>query len=446
MHSNARFIISLAVIGLCGCTSYIASKPIKPGADVVQGLPYFLPATALQLNLSYELRSCDPLKLVVTRGTITEVLVPDPKQRFMIDTSIMSSPSKTVAPAKFEFNNGLITKLSYDVSDKSGDIIGQAVSLPANVALFKVTKATSATQAPKYLNLPAFEKFKAVEGSAAPKCQERVKSSLRRLQQLTGDEHVLFEQWRTSVLQSAVQPGKQEREAVSSALKAKLDGIRAEIATTKSSLALSLEGGITVRPKPTYRNGIVDFEVDTTPQLPAAAFLKWFEDEPETISRWLNSVSLKFTFDPCDGCATQQPVCVDEKKFCHRVPVFVPYTLRANDIVVATGTAKLFQGGPLLALDLSNTMFHDNSYELVFGSGEVTSYTYQEKAAAAANALKSLNDAVTGMTSDYSKQLDAEKEMIQKNTDLLDAYTDYVESKKKYEDALNKSKETATSD
>ena len=122
---------------LTGCTTHLESGLAKASDPTTrQGIAYFLPVTRFDVDVTWTVTGCtasgpELAAKIVTR-TATE---PDPAALQVIDYTSLDSFTKT-SGVKVEFyDNGAIKSINASAEDKTGAIIGHAVSAASKIAL-----------------------------------------------------------------------------------------------------------------------------------------------------------------------------------------------------------------------------------------------------------------------------------------------------------------------
>ena len=129
--------ISLAgtCCALLGCAS-VTSKPY-PASGGVDGVLYKLPATEIIAVSTWQIVRCNPVRLKIEDIEVSYRTVADETidNWFMIDPDDLAGLFSSVDPARFELNNGVISKVSFKATSEVGPLIKESIGLAAKLAV-----------------------------------------------------------------------------------------------------------------------------------------------------------------------------------------------------------------------------------------------------------------------------------------------------------------------
>lgn len=124
---------TISFVGMCcvvfGCAS-VTSKPYQ-ASEGVDGVLYKLPATELVATSTWQLVSCNPVRLQIEDIAVSYRIVADENiaNWFVIDPDDLAGLFSSVDPARFELNNGVISKVSFKATSEVGPLIKESIGL-----------------------------------------------------------------------------------------------------------------------------------------------------------------------------------------------------------------------------------------------------------------------------------------------------------------------------
>ncbi len=185
----ATFFITSTLFMFFGCTAKLASRSVEKN-KVAEGLVYQLPATRIDIALTYELVECaDKPEVRLVGATYTSHLVPDnrPEATFAIDTTALQSGTKTIPEASITLQNNILTGVNYKAEDKTGDIIGKVAEIAALANGIPLPKVLAETKA---LDFGQLEGAKGEEGVCSIMAQNAIanKKKLETMIEATNSE------------------------------------------------------------------------------------------------------------------------------------------------------------------------------------------------------------------------------------------------------------------
>jgi hypothetical protein len=145
MNRQRSFYLLVASCAVCGCAS-VNSKPYMSSADI-DGILYKLPATEIIATSTWRVDDCTPVKLEIEDIEVSYRAVPDEDSNywFVIDPADLAGLFSSVDPARFEFNKGMISKVSFKATSEVGPLLKESIGLAVKLA----AKAGAAAAAPR---------------------------------------------------------------------------------------------------------------------------------------------------------------------------------------------------------------------------------------------------------------------------------------------------------
>ncbi len=399
---------------LTGCTTAITSERVDSTSDQT-GIVYQLPATQLKLTAKFELSSCVPVARVRLREIeIAPVVVTDRSAdaTYIIKTGNLKNWLKQVDSTKVTLASSRLSKVSYDVTDKTKGAISQAVS---------VVKKIGALSNP---TLAAFSIDKFSKTSSL--CKPGVIAALN---------HMLSLQDRTiPTLQESLLGAYAEFSI------APTDDNKKKIQAVNETLTKAIN---TVN---SVRNGelLVSFTTawnpsrirKTTTVYPhATTFSKWFRDISDVDQ---NSIvmgsTMKIDVSGDDHFRSFNNRIADTKDgVFYRIPGHATvkvFEFRTSETDESKQTGRMLfetelpilQLGLLAKLDLSNALFEDNKYDIVFGAdGELQEFAYAESVSRISELGSAISSALDSKLSEDEEAIDRQISLLGKQNELLKA-------------------------
>lgn len=391
---STAFLIGVSL--LSSCTTKIVSRPLDNTVPA-EGIAYHLPATEISYVMTFRLMDSQG-RVEITDASIERKIVPDRAAgTYLIDSSQLANLSKTIPLAKFTFNNGMLSSISYDAKDNTSEIIKSSVNLLTNAAsnLLPV-KITSLGDA---LALLSGNRSFQLNRSR----QTGDKSGKSICNQATRD---VLEEY--NFLQQHLKTMKKKLYEAESQLVEKRDGVPQRIEDienvtkkTKERLA-ELDKYLTIQfRKPLIiEPGKCESFGDIT--LENSLFTRWFSNDGDNqgflkqLQKWSDENKLSYTISKCNIQISDQ----DSKSrhiegLYYRIPAQCKLEI-TKDALVSTNYIEVMQCGRLAVLDITNGAFQNNSHRISFDplTGEINSFELKDNTARATEALNTATDAL----------------------------------------------------
>lgn len=170
MTKNVLFAAT-ALASLAGCTTHLESSLASSAEPKSRaGIAYFLPVTRINAKVTWTVTECskDTGPVLAEEVVATTSSEPDPAALYVIDYASLNAFTKTSAVKVDFFDSGAIKSINASAEDKTGEIIGHAVSTVSKIVL-------AAAGAP---GGPAV---------ASTKCRASVIDALGKVDSLSGD-------------------------------------------------------------------------------------------------------------------------------------------------------------------------------------------------------------------------------------------------------------------
>ncbi len=400
MKDIKLYTISVALLFIAGllssCTTKIVSRPVDDVFPAV-GIAYHLPATELSYVMTFRLKDSRGT-IEITDAAIEQKVVPDKaKGTYLIDSSSLSSLSKTIPLAKITINNGMLASISYDAKDSTADIIKSGVTLLTDVASSVLPiKLPSLGGALMLLaGSRSFQLSGSQQGSETPGkviCNAETKSILEEydflLLHISTMKRKLYE---AEVQLAEKRDGMPER----------ISDIENVIRKTKERLA-ELDKHLTIQ----YRRPLIidsgkcDSFGDIT--LEGSPFAKWFDNAGNNkvlgrqFQTWIEENKLSYTISNCSPQVKDQNKKANSVEgLYYRIPAICKLEI-TKDTLVSTNYIEVMQCGRIAALEITNGAFQNNSHSIEFDplSGEIKSFELKDNTVRGAEALGSANEVI----------------------------------------------------
>ncbi len=150
------FILLLGGFLVTGCTTYLMSEHVPPGAKPSSpGFSYYLPRQSFQITATYELKSCPNANgktseeinapLVISQAvTVTELISADSEQHFSIPLDTLTSGWKTTSLTTTLHPNQTLKSVGVTVEDKTAQVLKGLVGTAVTVAKISAGVFTAA--------------------------------------------------------------------------------------------------------------------------------------------------------------------------------------------------------------------------------------------------------------------------------------------------------------
>ncbi len=394
--STISFVLLIVAGLLSSCTTKIVSRPAEDAVPAV-GIAYHLPATELSYVMTFRLKDCRGT-IEITDAAIEQKVVPDKaKGTYLIDSSSLSSLSKTIPLAKITINNGMLAGISYDAKDSTADIIKSGVTLLTDVASSVLPlKLPSLGGALMLLaGSRSFQLGEAQQGSKTANkgiCNAQTKNILEEYDFLLGHMSTMKRKLYEAEVQLA-----EKRDG----LPERIADIENIIRKTKERLT-ELDKHLTIQyRKPLIiESGKCDSFGDIT--LESSPFTKWFGNADNNdawgkhFQTWLEENKLSFTISNCSPqIKDQNKKAKSVEGLYYRIPAVCKLEI-TKDNLVSTNYIEVMQCGKIAALEITNGAFQNNSHSIEFDplSGEIKSFQLKDNTSRGAEALGTATDVI----------------------------------------------------
>jgi len=395
-YYTASFIFLVVAALLSSCTTKIASHP--PGEAVpAMGIAYHLPATELTYVMTFRLKDSSGT-IEITDSAIEHKLVPDRVNgTFLIDSSALSGLTKTIPLAKITINNGMLTSISYDAKDSTGDIIKSGVNLVTDLAanVLPIKLSSLGGLAMLLAGSRSFSAAKSQKAGEAPGisiCNQETKNIL--------DEYYFLEQ-HLAAMKRKLYAAEMQLVEKQDGMVEKIQNIENVIKKTKERLS-DLDRHLTIK----YRRPLIiesgKCESFGNITLESAPFAKWFGSTGDKdvfrrlLQDWLEENKLSYTIGNCSPQMKEQDKkAASVDALYYRIPAQCKLEI-TKDHLVSTNYVEIMQCGRLAAVEITNGAFQDNSHRIEFDpdSGEIKTFEFKDNTARTKEALGSANEVV----------------------------------------------------
>jgi hypothetical protein len=390
-------IAFLVVAGLLSsCTTKIVSRPVGNVAPALV-IVYHLPATELSYVMTFRLMDCRGTIEITDAAIEQKVVLDRTAGTYLIDSSSLSNLSKTIPLASITINNGLLTSISYDAKDSTGDIIKSGATLLADAASsflpFKLTSLGDALLL--FSGSRSFQVGQPQQGPETPDnfiCNPETKSIL--------DEYNFLQQHLATMKQKLYAAEVQLVEK-RDGMPEKISDIENVIKKTKARLA-ELDKYLTIQ----YRqplmidSGKCDSFGDIT--MEASPFTKWFGNNSnnDTLGKqfqtWLGENKLSYTISHCNlQVKDEDKKTATVEGLYYRIPAQCKLEI-TKDTLVSTNYVNVMQCGRLAAVQITNGAFQNNSHRIEFDplSGEIKSFEFKDNTVRGTDTLDAANEVI----------------------------------------------------
>lgn len=435
------------LLNTSGCTTSVESMPLKKYStvelkDVVpQGIVYQLPTTALDYEVKYRLVNCEPFQIDLHDSTVTPVTVVDQslESTFVIDPREMTNWLKTVDEAKVELNNGLLSIVTYEVDDKSRGALSQL----AKVAL---RFGTVSTPGAPNLSAIADTKFEFVDGDTSVSiCKDEFGGSNGYLDKANKTKEKIIALKGTFI---AAQTAFKKNPTIENGKN--LEKAKADLNKEKAKYSALIEGKLTYTHKerfyPILPGPTPGILYKHTPTIPRDLIVLWINVDSADTTRIDNIQTKLLDMIGIDivikGKATNTYSKADTYDgIYYRSPTIHQLLAQRTNNPVSPLSSKMvsfFQFGPLAAIPISNGLFQNNRYSIIFNDdGSLKSFEYKEKRARLEEGLTAL-DETSGILEDSEKSaIEKETALLKAEKERTDAEKELLESQGELEDVKN---------
>lgn len=396
----------LLVLGFTpGCTTRIVSRPAD-GSVPVTGIAYYLPATELSYVMTFRLVNCRGA-IEITDTAIEQRVVPDRGAgAYLIDSSSFSNLSKTIPLARISIANGMLTNISYDAKDNTGEIIKGGATLVSDVmagvssinvssllggAMALLTSSRSLKQDQLVRSFQFNQSSQKGEAPDQGICNQATEDVM--------DEYGVLQQHLKTVKSKLYKAEGQLAETGNGAAD-RMQAMEDIIRKTKERIA-ELDRHLTLQyRKPLIiESGKCESFGDIT--LEGAPFTKWFGDKGSNdrfrkqFQAWIEENKLSYTISNCNVPVKEPDKTQKAEGLYYRIPAQCKLEI-TRDTLVSANRVELMQCGRLAAVEITNGAFQNNSHRIDFDpvSGEIKSFEFKDNAARASEAISGASDAV----------------------------------------------------
>jgi hypothetical protein len=398
------WVVSTAAVSLLlsACSSVTSRFSAQDDPTSVDGLVYTLPATELEIAVTYELVGCAPAKLKLVDLQVTSQVIRDPGgPRFEIDVDKLYGFSTSVNPAKFQFADGLLKSVEFKPQSELAAFLKQVV-------------ATS-TQLRTNLNVAQTRLLDGLVGSA--KCEPAAEENLQRLGVLSKTIAELRKAIDAQNSAFSAAPTLENEEQLGR-LEARLAAVggAATLHRNQTLLRATTAQLLVTR---TAMTGTIDPDV--------TALADWFDPNEPVELKQLAQLHYEASADEDTRVAAPHGQSADGVFYRLPVRADLVITHPMSDRTFRSNDLELLQLGTIGFLEIKNRAFQKRGISIVFNDkGQLTSFEAVSTAVA--------RDIAAVPTDALSERATAEMAALQREIDLLKKQKELIDAQEALDD------------